>query len=290
MLPLLQSCADGAEHRTSSLADDLAERLGLSEEELTERLPNRQTKFRNRLAWAQVHLKKAGLLESPGRGLLRITPQGQRVLQLAPPKIDLEFLSRIPEYGNPSHDIPGEPTGGPREVEPVTPEEKLDAAYEEIRAGLRDELLALIKTCSPQFFEQLVVDLIVALGYGGSSKDAGQAIGRTGDGGIDGIIKEDRLGLDRIYLQAKRWANTVGRPEVQKFAGALEGRHARKGVLLTTSSFSSGSVEYVKSLQSRIVLVDGQQLVDLMIDCGLGINEERPYVIYSIDEDYFEER
>ncbi|MCL4203570.1 MAG: restriction endonuclease [Pirellulaceae bacterium] len=289
MLPLLELLDDGEDHTNAEISGTLARMFQLSDEELRAKLPSGQTRvFTNRLAWAKVYLKKAGLLESPLRGVSRITDQGKSVLAQKPAKIDIAFLKQLPEtdWSSEVKCVGQQP--GPADSE-CTPEEILESSYQELRAALADELLERVKCCSPQFFERLVVDLLVAMGYGGSIADAGQAIGKTGDGGIDGIIKEDKLGLDVVCVQAKRWENTVGRPVVQNFAGSMEGVRARKGVLLTTGSFSKEAEDYVRHIERKIVLIGGRQLAQLMIDHDIGVATARTYVVKKLDLDYFTE-
>lgn len=238
-------------------------------------------------------MKKAGLLESPRRGRFKITSKGLGALKKNPHEINVKFLEQYPEFiefrtkrssqdGKPSKATPTEPTE-------KTPVEVIEAAYQEIRSGLASELLEQVMGCSPNFFERLVVDLLVKMGYGGTRKDAGQAVGKSGDEGIDGIINEDRLGLEVVYIQAKRWKDTVGRPEIQKFVGALQGQNARKGIFITTSSFSNGAIEYARMLQNRVVLVDGETLTSLMIDSGVGVSPIEAYEVKRVDSDYFSE-
>jgi len=293
MLPLLELAADGQEHLVRDSIDRLADQFGLSEAERRELLPSgQQPTFDNRVAWARTYLKKAGLLEAPRRGYFRLTQRGREVLASKPDQINIGFLSRYPEF------VKFRTTRHPRtRVEDAssvstgdaTPEEAVEVAYQEIRTGLSAELLQVVKSCSPAFFERLVVDLLVKMGYGGTRKDAGQAIGASGDGGIDGIIKEDRLGLDIVYIQAKRWENPVGRPDLQKFAGALQGQRARKGVFITTSSFTRDALDFAQSIDSKIVLIDGDTLADLMIDYGVGVTPFAKYELKRIDGDYFVE-
>jgi restriction system protein len=269
----------------------LAVQSKLADDERKELLPSgRQAKFDNRVNWVVTHLKKAHLLESTGRGTFRITNRGLEVLKNRPAKIDLRFLNQFPEFvefrnlsRQEKHEVEGIETGE------RTPEEILEASYQTLRQNLQQELLELVKTCSPKFFENLVVDLLVAMGYGGSRKDAGEAVGRSGDGGIDGIIKEDRLGLDVVYIQAKRWQGTVGRPEIQAFTGSLEGARARKGVFITTSTFTPNALDYVSRIEKKIVLIDGQQLAQFMVDYDIGVTEMARYVVKKIDLDYFSE-
>ncbi len=290
MLPLLMLAGDGKEHTNSEVIETLAITFQLTEQDLKEHLPSgRQKRFNNRIGWATTHLRKANLLKSEGRGKFRITERGQQVLKSKPEKIDLKFLKQFPEFVEfRTSSKQNDDKETPESVSEQTPEESLESSYQELRQELAQELLSLAKICTPGFFESLVVDLLVAMGYGGSKKDAGQAVGQSGDGGIDGIIKEDKLGLDVVYIQAKRWEGTVGRPVVQTFAGSLEGFRARKGVLITTSNFSKTAKDYVTRIEKKIVLIDGEQLAELMIDHGVGVSEVAQYTIKKIDLDYFE--
>jgi restriction system protein len=288
MLPLVSLLGDGRDWGNKELAAALAERLGISDEDLRVRTPSgKVARFVNHIAWAKSHLKRAGLLESPARGIVRITSRGREALSETPARIDLRCLKRFPEYER-KPDGPAEEATLPPELQ-QTPEVTIDACHRALRQVLAEELLERVRQCSPLFFEQLVIELLVAMGYGGSLDDAGQRIGRAGDGGIDGIIKEDKLGLDVVCVQAKRWEGTVGRPDVQAFAGSMEGRRARKAVLITTSSFSKDAQEYVRTIERKIVLVDGPALVGLMIDHGLGVSTTQTYLIKRIDHDYFAE-
>ncbi len=290
MLPLLELAKDGQEHTLSDAIDILADLYALSDEDRRELLPSgRQAKFDNRVGWARTHLGKAGLLRSTGRGRFCITDVGFEVLKNKPDVINIRFLEQFPEFMNfrsKSRSNGEELVDG--DLEPTqTPEELLEASYQTLRRELAQELLERIMTCSPRFFEKLVVDLLVAMGYGGSRKDAGKAVGQSGDGGIDGIIKEDKLGLDVLYIQAKRWEGSVGRPIVQTFAGSLEGFRAKKGVFITTSQFSQSARDYVERIEKKIVLIDGEQLAQLMIDHGIGVTEVGSYVVKKADLDYF---
>lgn len=294
MLPLTRTIADGREYNLAQMMDLLANEFALSEEDLTERIPSgRQTRFYNRVCWSTTHLKKAAIIENTGRGVFRITARGQRLLGQNLDRIDLPVLSRFPEYiefQNLRRNDPSMPDTSVVQAEiNETPEELLFDSYQKIREVLKSEILDSVKACTPSFFERLVVQLLVAMGYGGTREDAGQAVGKSGDGGIDGIIKEDRLGLDLIYLQAKKWESTVGRPDLQAFAGALLGKQANKGVFITTSNFSSGAVDFVKSIASNIILIDGDELADLMIDFNVGVSVETTYELKRIDSDYFVE-
>lgn len=289
MLPLLKIAGDGKEHSLSEVIENLAQTFALSSEERKELLSSgRQAKFDNRVGWARTYMKKAGLLESTGRGKLRITDRGMEVLKSNPTNINANFLKQYPEFLEFQNISKQDNKQSEKDEETdQTPEEILEQSYLALRTELAQELLERIKKCSPKFFETLVVDLLVAMGYGGSRKDAGQAVGQSGDGGIDGIIKEDKLGLDVVYIQAKRWEGTVGRPVVQAFAGSLEGQRARKGVMITTSQFSQEAKDYVKIIEKKIVLIEGELLAQLMIDHGLGVTEVASYTVKKVDMDYF---
>jgi len=298
MLPLLMLLGDGREHRFADAVEALADEFGLSQEERAEMLPSgRDRLIRNRVGWARTYLGKAGLLRAARRGFLQITDRGREVLATNPGRVDMRFLERFPEFlqfrelRHERSDTQTENAGPPisATTTDATPEEVLDVSYQRLRVELESEVLDQVKACSPSFFERLVVELLVKMGYGGSLLDAGQAVGRSGDGGIDGIIKEDRLGLDLIYLQAKRWDSSVSRPEIQKFAGALQGHRARKGVFITTSGFTREALDFAKSIDSKIVLIDGVTLARLMVDHDLGVATVRSYEIKRIDSDYFSE-
>jgi restriction system protein len=298
MLPVLTFIADGQEHTILESASALADTFGLTDAERAETLSSGQRTFENRVRWAIVYMKPAGLLEYARRGVFHITERGMQVLGQNPARIDVKFLSRFPEFiafrNGSRKERNGQTISGPLDQDidqdtRQTPEERLEYGYQRIRLELAQELLARIMGCSPAFFERLVVELLVKMGYRGSRKDAGEAIGRSGDEGIDGIIKEDRLGLDTIYIQAKRWRGTVGRPDIQKFTGALMGQRARKGIFITTSDFSREAQEYAGNIESRIVLIDGEQLTQLMIDHDIGVSTASIYEIKKVDSDYFTE-
>lgn len=296
MLPLLRLVADGKEHRYRDLIEKLAAEFALTDEERKELLASgSQAVFDNRVGWAKTYLKKAGLLDSPKRATVVITDLGRQTLAKNPGQISAKYLRQFPaflEFQNAAR------SGSETEEETAntaasdqTPEESLDKAYQRIRKSLAAELLNRVVELSPAFFERLVVELLVKMGYGGSIKDAGRAIGKSGDEGIDGTIKEDRLGLDIIYIQAKRWkpGNVVGRPEIQKFVGALAGQGAKKGIFITTSSFTKDAWEYAPRNETKIVLIDGEQLAQLMIDFSLGCTTQQIYELKKIDSDYFGE-
>lgn len=294
MLPLLRLASDGHEHSARAAIEKLAVQFELSEQERKELLPSgRQATFDNRVGWARTYMKKAGLLESRRRGYFRITSRGLDTLQKNLPAINVKFLEQFPEFvefrAKRAYNGKPELSEGTQEGEEQTPEEAIETAHQSIRNSLASELIQQIMDCSPDFFERLVVDLLVRMGYGGTRKDAGQAVGQSGDGGIDGIIKEDRLGLDVLYIQAKRWEGPVGRPEIQKFVGALQGQRAKKGIFVTTSSFSKQAVDYVSLIESNVVLVDGETLAKLMIDNNVGVSVVATYEIRRVDSDYFNE-
>jgi restriction system protein len=289
MLPLLKLTADGKEHLMAEDRDILANTVfHLTDDERRVLLPSGRSKtYDNRFGWARTYLTKAGLVEVTGRGKYKITKRGLDVIRKSPFVIDNDFLmqfSEFQEFKKNSRQDGGEKTPKPT---PQTPEEVLEATYTELRQQLAQDILERMKASDPSFFEKLVVDLLVKMGYGGSRKDAGEAIGGSGDGGIDGRIKEDRLGLDTIYIQAKRWEGSVGRPVVQAFAGSLEGQRAKKGIFITTSQFSQDAKEYVKIIEKKIILIDGEQLAQFMIDYNVGVTETASYVIKKIDSDYF---
>ena len=295
MLPILQLAADQQEHKFSDCVQSLAEIFLLTDEEKSELLPSgTQAVFNNRVGWARSYLKQAGLLTSPKRGYFRISEQGLKLLSEQPKKINsalLERYSEFQEFRNRKKDQTKtlEENGSIQFSEIETPEDSLAAAYVLLKKKLEDEIISTVKDSSPSFFERLVVDLLVKMGYGGNRQDAGRALGKSGDGGIDGIINEDQLGLDVIYIQAKRWEGTVGRPEIQKFAGALQGQRARKGVFITTSSFTKEALEYVSLIESKIILIDGEKLASLMAEYNVGATVVGKYEVKKIDSDYFDE-
>ena len=295
MLPFLRFLSDGAEHTLLAAEDSLADHFKLTPAERAELLPSgQQGVFKNRIGWARTYLKKAALLESPKRGVFKITDRGLKTLASKPSRIDVKYLEQFPEFIE-FRDA-SKPANGAGAVavtelpqSKTTPEEAIEVAHQGLREQLAAELLTRILSCSPTFFEQLVVELLVKMGYGGSRRDAGERIGQTGDGGIDGIIKEDRLGLDTIFIQAKRWQGSVGRPEIQKFVGALQGQRAKKGVFITTSTYTADAADYATRIDTKVVLIDGKQLAGLMIDFDVGVAPAATYVVKRVDSDYFEE-
>lgn len=296
MLPILKLASDQKEHKFSQAVEELADEFSLTQEERSELLPSgSQAVFNNRVGWARSYLKQAGLLKSPKRGYFTISETGLEFLKTNPLNIDSSTLEQFPKFiafknrkrdKSENNDV-AEPATEQEETQ--TPEDSLASAYSKLRSSLETEILSSVKEASPSFFERLVVDLLVKMGYGGNRKDAGKALGKSGDGGIDGIINEDRLGLDVIYIQAKRWEGTVGRPEIQKFAGALQGQRARKGVFITTSNFTKEAKEYVSMIDVKIILIDGDSLSSLMVDHNVGVSTVGQYEVKKLDSDYFDE-
>ncbi|MFQ3618133.1 MAG: restriction endonuclease [Cyanobacteriota bacterium] len=300
MLPLLKYAGTrNSEITTSEAVEVLAQELNLTEEDLREMLPSgAQSTFGNRVGWAATYLKKAGLLEPTRRGYYQITERGRELLAKQPKVINVKLLEKYPEFlefkklkGTRGKNGEGiTETKSIPDISAVTPSEALEAAYENLRYELAGELLAKLKATSPTFFERVVVELLVKMGYGGSRSDAGRAIGKSGDGGIDGIIKEDKLGLDVVYIQAKRWDTTpVGRPDVMQFAGALQAQRANKGIFITTSRFTEEARDYISQIGSKIVLIDGEQLTSLMIENDVGVSTVSLYPVKKINSDYFDE-
>ena len=302
MLPLLRLAADSSERRFRDAVEQLAASFELTDEERATMLPSGTAPmFDNRVGWAKTYLKQAGLIDATRRGYFRITPRGTELLGTGPAQIDTSTLEKYQEFRafrsrkSESNNAlqPDLPMASPPMVQSspapeATPEELFSQAYQRLRSNLEAEVLEQVKAATPAFFERLVIDLLVAMGYGGSRQDAGKAVGRSGDGGIDGIIKEDKLGLDVIYVQAKRWEETVGRPEIQKFAGALQGQRANKRVFITTSGFSREAHEYAGIIPSKIILVGGEQLAALMVDHNVGVSPVSRFEIKRVDSDYFE--
>lgn len=296
MLPLLQILADGQIRTMREATRLVSEKFQLTEEERQEMLPSgNQSYIGNRVGWAKTYMKKAGLVDNPTRGKVQITNEGKIVLAQNPTTLDSKFLEKYPGFIEFKHQkskptkiklLENDGTETEEETE-QTPDEAIESAYQDIRDSLADDLLQQIMECSPLFFERLVIDLLVGMGYGGAIPDAGKHMGKSGDGGIDGIINEDKLGLDIICIQAKRWQDTVGRPTVQGFAGSMEANRAKKGVMITTSSFSKDARDFVDRIERKIVLIDGQQLAQLMIDYNIGVAPSRTYTVKKIDSDYF---
>lgn len=302
MLPLLRRLSDGREHPVSELYEELADEFGITSEERARTLPSGpQPLYVNRIAWARSHLGKAGTLQATQRGVLKITERGRQLLATVPQSISMKTLAQYAEYQSFREQRPPELKSAAAElpqpeaklvtapeVSEETPQEIIPRLINELNAALRLDLLSRIKAAPPKFFEDLVVHLMLKMGYGGYQKDAGQMVGKSGDGGIDGIIDQDRLGLDTVYLQAKRWEGVVGRPDVQAFVGSLAGHRAKRGVFITTSSYSKQAREYVTSIEARVILLDGEQLAALMIEHDLGVSPISTYVVKRVDGDYFE--
>lgn len=296
MRPLLELHADGAEWTQADLRDALGSQFELTEDDLAERLPSGTARtFVNRVAWASTHMKEAGLLVKPRRGISTITERGRAVLRDHPDRVNMPVLEQFPEY----IEFRTRSSGRRRVTQPQTqeqipvsietPEETIDAAYRQVRTALAEELLSRLVEHDDRFFEDVVLDVLVALGYGGSKPDAAERVGRSGDGGIDGVIREDTLGLDAIYVQAKKWApeRGIGPREIREFLGALQDVEATKGIFITTSSFSTEARELAR--RRRIVLIDGLELATHMVDVGVGVTTLQAYELKRIDEDYFTE-
>lgn len=291
MLPLLLYAGDGKDHAQREAIDHLGSRFKLTPEEMTEFLPSgSQSRFGNRVQWARTYLKEAGLLDNPSRGVFRITAEGQKVLKSKPTEISVKFLTQFEKFRDFKNRSNKNQTVAETEAESrVTPKELLEESYQKLRNEVAVELLDAVKRASPRFFENLVVELLINMGYGGSRKEAGQAVGRSGDGGIDGIINEDRLGLDVIYIQAKRWAGAVNDGEIRNFVGSLAGQKANRGVFITTSDFTKRARDYVAGIQQKVILIDGEKLAQLMIDHNVGVSSVGLYEVKKVDADYFSE-
>jgi restriction system protein len=301
MLPVLQALGNGAAQHRRSIAELMADHFDLSADERTKLLPSGKAPvIRSRTGWALAYMKQAGLVSAPRRGWYQITPLGQQVLAESPARIDNDFLLRFEGFQDwkarsrsgtaevGAADVPEESIEG-QPAQAIPPDEALDSAYTRLRTAIEAELIDTVSKVTPAFFEQLVIDLLVRMGYGGNRAEAARAIGRSGDGGIDGVIDEDRLGLDSIYVQAKRWEASIGRPEIQKFAGALQGQRATKGIFLTTSTFTREAEEYAQRIGTRIVLIDGRRLAALMFEHDVGVSSKRTYTVKDVDGDYFED-
>jgi len=299
MRPLLEVLSDGEEHVMRDVYRAIADHFSLTDDDRQELIPSgTQGLLDNRVGWAKTYLLKAGLLQSPRRGVIQISDRGRQALA-SKDLINNKFLRQLPEFIEFFTGSGDETQAGAVELQQTgtiaspaaekTPEELIETGYQQVQNALASDLLERVKSCSPAFFERLVVELLVKMGYGGSLADAGKAVGRSGDHGIDGIIKEDRLGLDVIYLQAKRWENTIGRPEIQQFAGALQGQRARKGVFIATSTFTAEARQYAATISTRIILIDGTELARLMITHGVGVTPVAVYELKRVDSDYFAE-
>lgn len=293
MYPFLVVLSDGEEHTLQEMYESLADYFKLTESEITEKLPSgQQTLLVNRIGWTRTYLNKAGLIRVVRRAVFQITDEGlQLINDPAITRLDKKFLMRYPSFKSFANTPKQNEETRTDRNEEKTPYELIAENHQILKETLQNQMLEKILLCSPHFFEQLIVDLVVAMGYGGSVKDAGQAIGKSGDEGIDGIIKEDVLGLDMIFLQAKRWRleSTVSRPDIQGFVGSLVGKKASKGIFITTSKFSKEAMEYARGIDKRVILIDGHKLTDLMFTYNVGVSHEAEYVIKKLDLDYFEE-
>lgn len=296
MLPLLRLLQNQQPWRIRDTVEALATEFHLNAEDLATMLPSgRAPLFYNRLAWARTHMSKAGLIESPTRGFVQITQSGLSLLGENPDRVSLKTLERYPaflEFRNRENTEASGTAVSPTPAandEKISPQEQLEQSHLTLVDALISDLVESLKSVTPLRFEQIVVDVITAMGYGGSRQEAGKAIGRSGDEGIDGIINEDRLGLDTIYLQAKRWENPVGRPEIQKFVGALAGQQAHKGIFITTSSFTKEAEDYARKITQKVILISGPQLARLMIEHNVGVSVVATYALKKLDSDYFTE-
>lgn len=293
MLPLLKLVASQGPIKLKDARRLISDQFNLTEQERAALLPSgKQPIIYNRVGWASTYLRKAGLIALPQRGVMEVTDRGRKVLSESPATINVKYLERFPEFvefRSIAEDDEAPKASPTVDAGAGTPEEVLEEAHVQLKNQTLAEIIDKVKSCTPQFFENLVVDTVVKMGYGGSRKDAGQAIGRSGDEGIDGIINEDRLGLDVIYLQAKRWDGNVSRPEIQKFAGALQGKRAKKGIFITTSDFTAEAKEFVRNIDARIILISGRQLAELMWEHGIGLSTAAVYEVKKLDLDYFSE-
>lgn len=296
MLPLLKLAIQSGSISIREAVIKLSDEFNLTPDERTKLLPSGTQIMLNRVGWARTYLKKAGLLQYPQRGFIEVTERGKQVVAEKPARIDVNYLSKFSEFQEfreLSHSDEDDDTESKKSTVSVstsiTPDELLEQSYQELKADILDSIIEKIMSCSPQFFERLVVDTIVKMGYGGSRKEAGKAVGQSGDEGIDGIINEDRLGLDVIYLQAKRWEGNVSRPEIQKFAGALQGKRAKKGIFITASDFTSEAKEFAKNIEAKIILISGKQLAELMYEHNVGVSTSVTYEIKKLDSDFFME-
>ena len=291
MLPVLKVIVDRKEHSVAEIRKQISAELNLSDDELAERLASDTTTvFMNRIGWAVQYLKEAASIRAVRRGVYQITDRGFTLLKGNPTEVTTKTLRQFPEF---VEFVGKGAVSEPTTVEPLheskaTPEESLESSYQTLRDALAHDVLEAIRNGTPAAFEQVVVDLLVAMGYGGSVEDAGRVVGKSGDGGIDGIIKQDKLGLDAIYVQAKRWASVVGSPEIMKFSGSLTKKHANRGVFITTSAFTKDASEFVEAMPQKIVLIDGRQLASLMIEHDVGVSSTRTYTLKRLDQDYFD--
>jgi len=288
MLPLLKTFQDGEEKTSKELREKMVSYFNISIDEQKEKIPSgKQPLYYNRVAWAIAYLKMADLISSPLRAVYKITEEGKKVLENPPEKITINFLKQFDSFSknrNPEKDTELDDNN---QIVEKTPDELIEIGYKQVKNELSLQILNQIKDCSPYFFEKLVLDLLIKMGYGGSEMANGEVTPKGSDEGIDGIIKEDKLGLDKIYIQAKKWENCVGRPEIQKFVGALQGKRAQKGIFITMSTFSKEALEYAENLDVAVILIDGKKLANYMIENELGVSLKQNYKIYNVDTDYF---
>lgn len=288
MLPLLKAFQNGKEKTSKELREEMVSHFNISEDEQKEKIPSgKQPLYYNRVAWAIAYLKMADLISSPARAVYTITEEGKKVLENPPEKITINFLKQFDSFSknrNPEKDTELDDNN---QIVEKTPDELIEIGYKQVKNELSLQILNQIKDCSPYFFEKLVLDLLIKMGYGGSEMANGEVTPKGSDEGIDGIIKEDKLGLDKIYIQAKKWENCVGRPEIQKFVGALQGKRAKKGVFITMSTFTKEALEYAENLDVAVILIDGKKLANYMIENELGVSLKQNYKIFNVDTDYF---
>jgi len=286
MLPVLQFIKDGNVYKTRSIVEYIIELFKISPEEAKELIPSGRAKLiDNRVGWACTHLRKAGLIDSPQRGLNQITEEGKMVVTSSTDKVTAKYLAQFSKY-NDFKKIENKEISKEEEND-RTPEEIIGIQNEILRSSLKFDLLDFLGKVDPARFEQIIIDLLIAMGYGGTVEDAGEAIGQTNDGGIDGVIKEDVLGLDAIFIQAKRWQNTVPIKEIRDFAGALLSKKSTKGIFIATSSFPESAYEFVNNIERKIILIDGNRLAELMIKYNIGVTKKDVIEIKEIDGDYF---
>ena len=293
MLPLLEFAGDGDQHTLRETVDRLGTHFKLTEAERGEMLPSgKQARFDNRVHWARSYLKHAGLVENPAWGAFRITADGKKVLTSKPKQIDIKFLMQFEKFakfrskGATSSEAPPPPTEAEGQK---TPRELLEENHLKLRNELAADLIDTIKRASPRFFEKLVLELLLKMGYGGGVMGAGRVVGGSGDQGIDAVINQDRLGLDVIYIQAKRWDGNINDEQIRNFIGSLAGHKAGRGVFITTSAFTQKAIDFVGKIPQKVILIDGDRLAQLMIEHGVGVSPVASYDVKKVDSDYFTE-
>jgi len=293
MLPLLQFIGKNDEVSMKIIKEGMIKYFSISKSEQEQKTPNgKQFLYYNRIAWAISYLRMGELIFSPLRGVYKISNDGKKVLNNPPEKITIKYLKNNDKFSkniNSGKNKKETLDDKEQEISEKTPDEIFESSYEQIIDNLKIQLMQKIGECSPYYFENIVMDLLLKMGYGGSDIENGEVTKKSSDEGIDGIIKEDKLGLDKIYIQAKKWEKQIGRPDIQKFVGALQGKRAKKGVFITTSEFSKDAYDYVNNLDVTVILIDGEKLSQYMVENELGISLKNTYKVYSIDNDYFEE-